>query len=197
MDRLKNKDRILVNTCFKFYLGKLFPHIFNSLIVKDDILYCNVKKEYLSFFLAFLKQHTFADFKQLMDIWGVDLFKGKDRFEVNYMLNSLKYNFRLIVRITTDAEESVDSVVSIYRSAGWLERETYDMFGVIFNENGDLRRILTDYGSEGHPLRKDFPVNGYGEIRFDHELKRIVFEPSGFIEESRTFNMLKDWIAEE
>lgn len=113
------------------------------------------------------------------------------------MLNSLKYNFRLIVRITTDAEESVDSVVSIYRSAGWLERETYDMFGVIFNENGDLRRILTDYGSEGHPLRKDFPVNGYGEIRFDHELKRIVFEPSGFIEESRTFNMLKDWIAEE
>ncbi len=197
MSILKNKERILANTYCQFYIGKLFPHIFNSLILKDDILYCNIKKEYLLFFLNFLKLHTFTDFKQLMDIWGVDLFKGKDRFEVNYMLNSLKYNIRTIVKITTDSDESVDSVVECFKSAGWLERETYDMFGIIFNGNGDLRRILTDYGSEGHPLRKDFPVNGYGEIRYDHELKRIVFEPSGFIEESRTFNILTDWIAEE
>ena len=128
-----------------------------------------------------------------MDIWGVDFPSNKERFEVNYLLLSIRFNIRIIVKVTVNEEDAIESVEEIFSSAGWLEREVWDMFGVYFVGNKDLRRILTDYGFEGHPLRKDFPLSGYTEVRYDDGEKRIVVEPSELAQEFRYFNFNSPW----
>jgi NADH-quinone oxidoreductase subunit C len=134
-----------------------------------------------------------CDFAQLVDIAGVDYPERPQRFEVVYMLLNLKKNVRLRVRVVTDEKTPVPSVTSLYSSAGWFEREAWDMYGILFSDNPDLRRILTDYGFEGHPQRKDFPLTGYVELRYDSEQKRVVYEPVKLNQAYRNFDYLSPW----
>ncbi len=110
-----------------------------------------------------------------------------------YNLLSLKHNWRVCVKVTTDEISPVPSVTGVYSAAGWFERECWDLFGVAFSDNPDLRRILTDYGFEGHPLRKDFPLTGYVEVRYDDEQKRVVYEPVKLVQDFRNFDFLSPW----
>jgi NADH-quinone oxidoreductase subunit C len=130
---------------------------------------------------------------QLMDISGVDYPNRPDRFEVVYQLLSLVHNARLRVKARTDGLSPMPSVTSIFKSAGWFEREVWDMFGVAFSSHPDPRRILTDYGFEGHPLRKDFPLMGLTEVRYDPEQKRIIQEPVKLPQDLRVFDFLSPW----
>jgi NADH-quinone oxidoreductase subunit C len=143
--------------------------------------------------LTFLRDDSGCLFKQLVDVCGVDYPEREMRFEVVYHLLSLKHNQRVRVKVSTDEETPVPSVVPVFSSAGWFERETWDMYGVIFADNPDLRRILTDYGFEGHPLRKDFPLTGYVEMRYDEEQKRSVYEPVKLVQDFRSFDFLSPW----
>jgi NADH-quinone oxidoreductase subunit C len=142
--------------------------------------------------LAFLKTDPACRFAQLIDIAGVDYPERVERFDVVYHLLSPVKNHRIRVKIMTDEDTPVASVRSVYPGADWYERECFDMYGVFFEGHPDLRRILTDYGFHGHPLRKDFPMTGYVELRYDDELKRVVYEPVK-ITEFRAFDFLSPW----
>ena len=136
-------------------------------------------------------------FQQLLDLCGVDYPDRRERFEVVYHLLSLTRNARLRVKVSTDEVQPVPSVISAYPAANWFEREAYDMYGMLFSGHPDLRRLLTDYGFEGHPLRKDFPMTGYVEVRYDEELKRVVYEPVKLTQEFRNFDFLSPWEGAE
>ena len=133
------------------------------------------------------------EYQQLMEIAGVDYPDRVERFEVVYMLQSLTKNHRVIVKCATDEDTPVPTVTTLWPNAGWLEREVFDMYGVTFAGNPDLRRILTDYGFEGHPFRKDFPMTGYTELRYSEEEKRVVYEPVELAQEMRDFDFLSPW----
>ena len=132
-------------------------------------------------------------FQQLLDLCGVDYPDRKERFEVVYQLMSLTRNARLRVKVSTDEVQPVPSIIAVYPAANWFEREAYDMYGMLFSGHPDLRRLLTDYGFEGHPLRKDFPMTGYVEVRYDEEQRRVVYEPVKLTQEFRTFDFLSPW----
>ena len=134
-----------------------------------------------------------AGYQQLMEIAGVDYPERAERFEVVYHLLSVTTNHRLRVKVSTDEATPVPSVTELWPVAGWLEREVFDMFGVIFSGNTDLRRILTDYGFEGHPFRKDFPLTGHVELRWSEEAKRVVYEPVKLAQDMRNFDFLSPW----
>jgi len=136
-------------------------------------------------------------FQQLLDLCGVDYPDRKERFEVVYHLLSMTRNARLRVKVSTDEIQPVPSVISAYPAANWFEREAYDMYGMLFSGHPDMRRLLTDYGFEGHPLRKDFPMTGYVEVRYDEELRRVVYEPVKLTQEFRTFDFLSPWEGAE
>jgi NADH-quinone oxidoreductase subunit C len=137
------------------------------------------------------------DYQQLMEIAGVDYPERPERFEVVYHLLSVTKNHRLRIRVSTDEEKPVPTVTTVYPVAGWLEREIFDMYGVLFDGNPDLRRILTDYGFRGHPQRKDFPLTGYVELRYSEEEKRVVYEPVELSQDFRTFDFLSPWEGAE
>jgi NADH-quinone oxidoreductase subunit C len=137
------------------------------------------------------------EYQQLMEIAGVDYPEREERFEVVYHLLSLTRNHRIRVRVLTDDEKPVPSVTGLWPVAGWLEREVFDMFGVLFEGNDDLRRILTDYGFRGHPFRKDFPLSGYVEMRYSEEQKRVVYEPVRLAQDFREFDFLSPWEGAE
>ncbi len=132
-------------------------------------------------------------YQQLMEIAGVDYPERPERFEVNYHLLSVTHNHRIRLKVTTDEATPVPSITSLWPVAGWLEREVFDLYGVIFAGNPDLRRILTDYGFEGHPLRKDFPQTGYVELRYSEAEKRVVYEPVKLPQDFRSFDFLMPW----
>ena len=132
-------------------------------------------------------------FQQLMDIAGVDYPDRAERFEVVYCLLSVTHNVRLIVKVSTDEATPVPTVTTLWPNAGWYEREVYDMFGVLFAGNTDLRRILTDYGFQGHPFRKDFPLTGHVELRYSEEDKRVVYEPVQLAQDLRQFDYTSPW----
>ncbi|MGB3469718.1 MAG: NADH-quinone oxidoreductase subunit C [Erythrobacter sp.] len=132
-------------------------------------------------------------YQQLMEIAGADYPDRPQRFEVVYMLLSLTKNHRIMVKLSTDENTPVPTVTTLWPNAGWLEREVFDMFGVTFAGNKDLRRILTDYGFEGHPFRKDFPMTGYTELRYSEDEKRVVYEPVELAQDMRTFDFLSPW----
>ena len=136
-------------------------------------------------------------FQQCLDVCGADYPDREERFEVVYHLLSLTRNARVRVKVTTDEVQPVPSVIEVYPSAGWFEREAYDMYGMVFEGHPDMRRLLTDYGFEGHPLRKDFPMTGYVEVRYDEEQKRVVYEPVKLTQEFRTFDFLSPWEGAE
>jgi NADH-quinone oxidoreductase subunit C len=142
---------------------------------------------------AFLRDDPQCLFKVLIDICGVDFPDRPRRFEVVYNLLSLKLNQRVRLKVITDEETPVPSVIGVWKAAGWFEREAWDLYGIYFSDNPDLRRILTDYGFEGHPLRKDFPLTGYVELRYDPEQKRVVYEPVKLKQEFRSFDFMSPW----
>jgi NADH-quinone oxidoreductase subunit C len=137
------------------------------------------------------------EYQQLMEIAGVDYPQREERFDVVYHLLSVTKNHRIRIRVTTDEEKPVPSVTGLWPVAGWLEREVFDMYGVLFDGNQDLRRILTDYGFRGHPLRKDFPLSGYHELRYSEEEKRVVYEPVRLAQDFRSFDFLSPWEGAE
>jgi NADH-quinone oxidoreductase subunit C len=134
-----------------------------------------------------------AQFNILVDICGVDWPQREKRFDVVYHLLSLTGNTRIRVKAKVGEGESISSVISVYPAAGWFERETFDMYGVAFTGHPDMRRILTDYGFSGYPLRKDFPLTGYVELRYDDELKRVVYQPVRLVQEFRDFDFMSPW----
>ncbi|MFL6763201.1 MAG: NADH-quinone oxidoreductase subunit C [Sphingomicrobium sp.] len=137
------------------------------------------------------------EYQQLMEIAGVDYPERAERFEVNYCLLSLSRNRRIVVKVTTDESTPVPSVTALWPVAGWLEREVFDMYGVAFSGNDDLRRILTDYGFEGYPFRKDFPLTGHVELRYSEAEKRVVYEPVALPQDFRSFDFLMPWQGAE
>jgi NADH-quinone oxidoreductase subunit C len=143
--------------------------------------------------LTWLRDDPGALFKVLVDICGADYPERETRFEVVYNLLSLKHNRRVRVKAMTDESTPVPSVTGVFSTANWYERETWDLYGVFFSDHPDLRRILTDYGFEGHPLRKDFPLTAYVEVRYDEEQKRVVYEPVKLTQDFRTFDFLSPW----
>uniref|UniRef100_A0A060DE81 NADH dehydrogenase [ubiquinone] iron-sulfur protein 3 n=1 Tax=Tetraphis pellucida TaxID=37420 RepID=A0A060DE81_9BRYO len=157
----------------------------------ENILYTNANHVFE--LLWSLKYHSNTRFEVLIDICGVDYPSRKQRFEVVYNLLSIQYNSRIRVQTSVDEITPICSAVSIFPSAGWWEREVWDMFGVYFSNHPDLRRILTDYGFEGHPLRKDFPLSGYVEVRYDDSEKRVVSEPIEMTQEFRYFDFASPW----
>jgi len=142
--------------------------------------------------LSLLKDDADFQFQQLIELCGVDYPERPLRFDVVYLLLSLTKNLRVRIKVQTDEDTAVPSVTGVYPNADWCERETFDMYGVFFSGHPDLRRILTDYGFHGHPLRKDFPMTGYVEVRYDDSLKRVVYEPVK-ITEYRAFDFLSPW----
>ncbi len=143
--------------------------------------------------LSFLRDDPNCLFKQLVDVTATDHPANEQRFEVVYNLLSLTQNERIRVKLVTDEDTPVPSAVAVFNSANWFEREVWDMYGVFFSDHPDLRRILTDYGFEGHPLRKDFPLTGYVELRYDEDLKRVVYEPVKLVQEFRSFDFTSPW----
>ena len=143
--------------------------------------------------LEFLARDQLCMFEMLIDVCGVDYPERSQRFEVVYHLLSMRMNQRIRVKISTDEETAVPTVTELHPTANWFERETFDMYGVRFAGHPDLRRILTDYGFEGYPLRKDFPLTGYTEVRYDDLEKRVVYEPVQLTQEYRNFDFLSPW----
>ena len=143
--------------------------------------------------LTFLRDDSQCKFSQLMDIAGVDYPERTQRFDVVYHLLSMKQNQRIAVKVSTDEETPVPSVAGVFSTTTWFERECWDMYGVMFSDNPDLRRILTDYGFQGFPLRKDFPLSGYVEVRYSDEHKRVVYEPVTLTQDLRTFDFMSPW----
>ncbi len=142
--------------------------------------------------LTLLRDQKDAQFQQLVDLCGVDYPERAQRFDVVYHLLSLTRNHRIRVKVRTDEDTAVPSVTGVYPCADWYEREAFDMYGIFFSGHPDLRRILTDYGFHGHPLRKDFPMSGYVELRYDDELKRVVYEPVKSVE-FRNWDFMSPW----
>ncbi len=143
--------------------------------------------------LKFLRDDSQTQFKVLVDLCGADYPTREERFEVVYNLLSVKHNQRIRVKVSTDEATPVPTAVGVFSSAGWLERETWDLYGIYFADHPDLRRLLTDYGFEGHPLRKDFPLTGHVEVRYDQQQKRVVYDPVKLTQDFRTFDFLSPW----
>ncbi|MEJ6392272.1 NADH-quinone oxidoreductase subunit C [Gymnodinialimonas sp. 2305UL16-5] len=148
-------------------------------------------------FVEFLKTDRTCRFSTLTDITAVDYPTRDRRFDVVYHFLSMYQNHRIRLRVAIREDETLPSISGIHSSAGWYEREIYDMFGILFTGHADLRRILTDYGFRGHPLRKDFPTTGYTEVRYDEELKRVVYEPVKLVQEYRQFDFMSPWEGAE
>lgn len=173
-------------------IAALVPYIERSEIKHGELmLYANAKD--IVALLTFLRDHESCRFQQLMDIGGADYPTREKRFDVVYNLLSPYLNQRIRVKVMTDEATPIPSVVSVFSTAGWFEREAWDMYGILFDDNPDLRRILTDYGFDGHPLRKDFPLTGYVELRYDAEQKKVVYSPVKLTQAYRSFDFTSPW----
>lgn len=175
------------------YITGQVPKDVTSFDLRLGELSLDARAEGITRVLTFLRDDVNCRFKQLVDICGVDYPESEPRFEVVYNLLSLTNNNRIRVKVRTDEDTPVPTVTGVFSSANWWEREAWDLFGIYFSDHPDLRRILTDYGFEGHPLRKDFPLTGYKEIRYDDEKKRVVYEPVKLTQEFRSFDFLSPW----
>ncbi|KAL4622912.1 NADH dehydrogenase ubiquinone iron-sulfur protein 3, mitochondrial isoform X1 [Arapaima gigas] len=193
---VKPKDAVIHNQLAAFgeYVAEILPKYVQQVQVTCfNELEVMIHPEGVIPVLTFLRDHTNAQFKNMVDLAAVDIPTRQNRFEIVYNLLSLRYNSRIRVKTYTDELTPVDSSVSVHQAANWYEREVWDLFGVFFANHPDLRRILTDYGFEGHPLRKDFPLSGYVEVRYDDEYKRVVAEPVELSQEFRKFDLNSPW----
>ena len=169
------------------------PHAVQKWEITHDEMTLHVVREQIPSVLKFLRDDSQCRFETLVDICGVDFPSRRERFEVVYHFLSMRLNQRIRVKTTTDEDTPVPSVMDIFPTAQWFEREALDMYGILFAGNDDLRRLLTDYGFEGYPLRKDFPLTGYVEVRYDELEKRVVYEPVKLVQEYRNFDFLSPW----
>ena len=175
------------------YLGEARANLIAASQMKYGELTLTTTGENLIALLTFLRDDAKCGFVNLIDICGVDWPQRELRFDVVYHLLSPKKNLRIRVKVATDEDTPVPSACAVYPGADWFERETWDMYGVLFTGHPDLRRILTDYGFEGHPLRKDFPTTGFVEVRYDDAAKRVVYEPVELKQEFRNFDFMSPW----
>ena len=160
---------------------------------ESDELTVILSKSILLKVLSFLKDDKIFQFKQLIDVCGVDYPNRLDRFEIVYHLLSVNLNQRIRLKLSVNDGDTVPSIVSLYEAANWYEREIWDLYGVIFSDHPDLRRILTDYGFEGHPLRKDFPLSGFVQVKYDESQKRVVNEKVNLVQDFRKFDFESPW----
>ncbi|KAH0590391.1 putative NADH-ubiquinone oxidoreductase 30.4 kDa subunit, mitochondrial [Termitomyces sp. J132] len=175
------------------YLIQSLPKFIQQFsVVKDELTLYTAPSGIIPV-LTFLRDHSQCQFKSVMDISGVDFPEREKRFEVVYHLLSVKYQGRIRVKTYAGEADHVPSACELFRGADWYEREAWDLYGIFFSNHPDLRRILTDYGFEGHPLRKDFPLTGYTELRYDEERKRVVYEPLQLTQAFRNFESLSPW----
>jgi NADH-quinone oxidoreductase subunit C len=175
------------------YIASARPEEVLGVDIAHGQLILRVKRDAIVGITTFLRDDPKCLFKVMLDLCGVDYPDRVERFEVVYILLSLSLNQRIRLKVTTDEESPVPSITGVYKAAGWYEREAWDLFGIYFSDHPDLRRLLTDYGFEGHPLRKDFPLTGYVEVRYDEEQKRVVYEPVKLKQEFRSFDFLSPW----
>ena len=171
---------------------KLGDAIVSHDIINDEIV-LTAQADSIVKVLQFLRDDSECEFKMLVSLCGVDYPEREKRFEVVYNMLSLTQNNRMRVKIQASEEDFVPSVASVFSTANWFEREAWDLYGIYFDGHPDLRRILTDYGFEGHPLRKDFPLTGHVELRYDEEQRRVVYEPVHLAQDFRSFDYLSPW----
>lgn len=175
------------------HLQERQPHAIKSCeVVRDELVVVAVREQIVSL-LQFLRSDPQCKFETLLDVCGVDYPARAERFDVVYHMLSMTLNQRIRVKLSTDEESPVPSVVNVFPTANWFEREAFDMYGVLFSGHPDMRRILTDYGFEGHPLRKDFPLTGHVEVKYDEVEKRVVYQPVKLVQEYRNFDFLSPW----
>ena len=175
------------------HLAAALPGAMTASEIRHRELSIRVGRDALPEVLRVLRDDPRCRFTVLCDICGVDFPDRPLRFEVVYNLLSMRLNQRIRIKVETDENQPVPTATELYSSAGWWEREAWDLYGIYFAGNPDLRRILTDYGFEGHPLRKDFPLTGYVELRYDEQQKRVVYEPVRLQQEFRSFDFLSPW----
>jgi NADH-quinone oxidoreductase subunit C len=182
-------------------LGEYIRNLLGKEVLRVEVaageLTVAVERENVAKVLVHLRDDSNCCLNQLIDICGVDYPEREKRFDVVYHLLSLRQNHRVRVKVEVGEGVPVPSVAGVFSAAGWFERETWDLYGILFSEHPDLRRILTDYGFEGHPMRKDFPLTGYVEVRYDDAQKRVVYEPVKLTQEFRTFDFLSPWDGAE
>jgi NADH:ubiquinone oxidoreductase subunit C len=186
-----NTDLMFVNYIFL----NLIKYIRMIIVNKDKNNFNIYLKDHrdIDVIILFFKRHTQMQFNVLSDIFGVDLLNKKKRFNIAYCLSTFKYNSRIRINLFLNENEKITTTTFIFNNSGWLEREIWDLLGIFFEGNPDLRRILTDYGFDGFPLRKDFPLNGFIELRYDDSLKRIVYEAIEITQEYRFYDFESPW----
>jgi len=172
--------------------SELTTKIKESKILHDQ-LYLSINSEDLLDVILLLKTNKDTKFKQLIDITAVDYPENKKRFKIVYLLLSHEFNQRILISYFINENEKISSLVNIFPSANWMEREIFDMYGIKFNDHPDLRRILADYGFEGFPLRKDFPLTGHNEVRYSEEEKKVIYEPVKLEQNYRNFDYKSPW----
>ena len=169
----------------------------NSSKIRHNQLEIQINKETLLDVIIFLKKNNSTKFRQLIDITAVDYIGSENRFKMIYLLLSHEFNQRINIIFNINENEFVNSLTKIFPSANWMEREVFDMYGIKFNDHPDLRRILTDYGFSGHPLRKDFPITGHTEVRYSEEKKKVIYEPVKLEQNYRNFDYSSPWEGTE
>ncbi len=175
------------------YIKNAMPEAILSARLINDELVLIAQSETIPRILLFLRDDSNCLFKILIDICGVDYPDRERRFDVVYNLLSLRHNQRIRVMLQFDVDVLVPSAIGVFSAAGWYERETWDLYGIMFANHPDLRRILTDYGFDGHPMRKDFPLTGFVEVRYDEAQKRVVYEPVKLTQDFRSFDFMSPW----
>ena len=176
----------------KFINSELTSKI-NKSFIKHDNIYITIDHDELIYVISFLKTNKETKFRQLIEITAVDYPENENRFKMVYLLLSHEYNQRIIIDYSIKENDVISSLTSIFPAANWMEREVFDMYGLNFKNHPDLRRILTDYGFEGHPLRKDFPLTGHNEVRYSEEQKKVIYEPVKLEQNYRNFDYESPW----
>ena len=190
------KDKMSLTNLEKKINSELTTKI-NSSRINHEQLEIQIDKESLLDVVIFLKKNNSTKFRQLIDITAVDYIGSENRFKMIYLFLSHEYNLRINLTFNVNENEVVNSLTKIFPSANWMEREVFDMYGIKFNDHPDLRRILTDYGFSGHPLRKDFPITGHTEVRYSEEKKKVVYEPVKLEQNYRNFDYSSPWEGTE
>jgi len=165
----------------------------NSSQIKHDQIYLLIDSDDIIDVILFLKTNANTKFRQLIDITAVDFPEKEKRFKIVYLLLSHEFNTRVLIEFNISEGEKIPSLTKIFPSANWMEREVFDMYGIDFKDHPDMRRILTDYGFEGHPLRKDFPITGHNEVRYSEETKKVIYEPVKLEQNYRNFDYESPW----
>ncbi len=165
----------------------------NSSIIKHNQIYLSIDSNDIIDVILFMKTNENTKFRQLIDITAVDFPEKEQRFKIVYLLLSHEFNTRVLIEFDISEGEKVQSLTKIFPSANWMEREVFDMYGIDFKDHPDLRRILTDYGFEGYPLRKDFPITGHNEVRYSEETKKVIYEPVKLEQNYRNFDYESPW----